>query len=352
MPAARPEEIFLYATPLSVSALRRPQSAGALLADWAVKAGKASELEQALSRRKNPATAGSPGAILRGQLALALNDPVATGEALKVIAARLKTDTTRNTAELACHVAIPALYRPQAEIAKAALGVLDSAVKGMETTNQPEPLASLLLILARRQLQMGDTAGGRSRLDGYLAAADKLGIRYSGDYPLYLRKQQLERIAAEYAHAGLARDALATLGRFVDAPVYSGGDPPIGVAVAQVLGQLAAAPAGEEYEALRDWSMPTKDRRAIRVLTMQAARDTSPAVFAQPEASRGSAGTSNASGERPRQGDQTDALVSTATALVAAARRAGAIDQLAEAAAPRRTEMAIKRSRMPRSCIS
>ena len=155
MPAARPDEVFLYATPLNVSTLRRPQSVGMLLADWAVKAGKADELKQAIIARRGPATAALPLAILSTQLALAMNDPGATSEALKVIAARLKTDTSRNTAELACHVAIPALDRPQPELATAAIGLLDSAAKGMETANQPEPLASLLLILARRQFRAG-----------------------------------------------------------------------------------------------------------------------------------------------------------------------------------------------------
>ena len=283
LPAARPDEVFLYATPLNVTALRRPQSVGMLLADWAVKAGKADELKQAITARKGPATAALPLAILSAQLALAMNDPAATGEALKIIAARLKTDTSRNTAELACHVAIPALYRPQAELASAAIGILDSAVKGMETPNQPEPLASLLLILARRQFQLGDAAGGRKRLDAYLAAMEKSTIRYGGDYPLFLRKQQLQRVAAELVRAGLWSDALETLGRFVDAPAYSGGDPPVDDVLVRLLRQLAASPAQERYETLRAWTMPTKDRKVVRILTAFAAHDMPPDVFSRNE---------------------------------------------------------------------
>ncbi len=64
MPAARPDEVFLYATPLNANTLRRPQSVGMLLADWAVKAGKADELKQAIIARKGPPTAELPLAIL------------------------------------------------------------------------------------------------------------------------------------------------------------------------------------------------------------------------------------------------------------------------------------------------
>ena len=201
LPAARPDEVFLYASPLNVHTLRRPQSVGMLLAEWAVKAGKAGELKQAMIARKGPAMSALPLAILSAQLALAMNDPAAISEALKAIAARLKTDTSHHTSELACHVAIPGLFRPEAELAAVAIGVVDSAAKGMETANQPEPLASLLLILARRQFELGDAAGGRKRLDAYLAAMDKSTIRSAGDYPLLLRKQQLHRVAAELVRA-------------------------------------------------------------------------------------------------------------------------------------------------------
>ena len=135
LPPARPDEVFLYATPLNVNALRRPQSASKLLAAWAVKAGKADELKQALAARKGQPMAELPVAILNAQLAQAMDDPAATIAALKAIAARLKQDTSRNTTDLACHVAIPALDRPQAEVASAAIDVLDAAAKGMESAS-------------------------------------------------------------------------------------------------------------------------------------------------------------------------------------------------------------------------
>ena len=55
-----------------------------------------------------------PAAVFSAQLALAANEPAAAMAALKSIAARLKDDSSRNTSELACHAALPALDRPRA----------------------------------------------------------------------------------------------------------------------------------------------------------------------------------------------------------------------------------------------
>src|SRR4029077_6202564 len=49
LPPSRPTEIFLYAPPLSSTALRRPQSVGSLLAVAAVRAGKVDDLKAAIA---------------------------------------------------------------------------------------------------------------------------------------------------------------------------------------------------------------------------------------------------------------------------------------------------------------
>ncbi|MFI5456257.1 MAG: DUF1583 domain-containing protein [Isosphaerales bacterium] len=336
LPAGRPSEVFLYAPPLNVNALRRPQSAGLLLAAWAVRAGKVDDLKRAVASRQGQVLSELPASVLSAQLALAANDPQAAVAALKRLAARMKADTSRAASELACHAALPALDRP--ELAAPALEILDSSIKGFESTGQPEPLGTLLVILARHQFKLGDAAGGRKRLDAYLEAMEKNTIRYGGDYLLYLRKQQLQRVAAELARAGLWTDALAALGRFVDAPAYSGGDPPIDDALVKVLRQLEARPAKEQYETLHAWTMPAKERRVARILTSMAAGDMAPEVFAKSKAGR--------EPKAEAAGSENDqAVVSTATALIDAARRAGALDQLAEearAAAPVKADQGIE----------
>ncbi len=278
MPAARPREIFLYAPPLDLNALRNPRSGGRLLAAWAVRAGKTDALNQAIGTRQGE-MAQLPASVLKTQLALAAADPSLAIAALGAIAARMKNDTSRTTSELAVHAALPALEGSDSKVAKAALDVLDSCAKGLDSTGQSEPVASLLLLLARRQFSTGDESGGRKRLETYLEATEKNTVRYAGDYSLYVRKQNLERVAGEYAQAGLWADALLTLGRFLVAPVYSGGDPPVDGTLARVLRQLEKNPAAERYQTLRAWTLPEKDRQSVRMLMSALELETTPSVF-------------------------------------------------------------------------
>jgi tetratricopeptide (TPR) repeat protein len=325
LPPGRPTEVFLYASPLNQFALRHPQSLGRLLAEWAVRAGKANDVKgQLAARRANP-LAELPAAVLLGQLAVTAGDSAAAVAAFGALRDRLKRDASRATGELVCHVAIPALDRPQPEVAAAALEALAASIKSFESSTLGEPLGSILLLLARRQFKKGDHDGGRKRLDAFLEAMERNTVRYGGDYGVYVRKQQLQRVAAEFARAGLWTDALAALGRFVDTPAYSGGDPPVDQALVSLLRHLKSSPAQERYETLRAWTMPEKDRRIVRILTSMAAHDMPPEVFTRldPSALKREAGPGTSADEE---------VVSTATALIESARDAGALDQLAQAA--------------------
>ncbi len=94
--------------------LRNPQSVGKLLAAWAVRAGKTADLRQAIAARQGQVMAQLPSMILTAQLAAAANEPAASLEALRALAARMKNDTSRTTSELACHAAMPALEQRDA----------------------------------------------------------------------------------------------------------------------------------------------------------------------------------------------------------------------------------------------
>ncbi len=330
MPEGRPAEIFLYAQSLDHATLSRPRSLGAMLAAWAVRAGAADDLRRKIETRRGQPMAEFPATILTAQLALAGGEPEPANRALKAIAERLKRDTLRPTTELASHAALPALERP--ETRDVALAVLDACVKSHEGTEPPESVKSLLLVMARRQFQAGDVAGGRKRLEQYLEAGDRSNVRYAGDYPLYLRKQALRTIAAEYAHAGLWAEVLQALGDFVDAPTSQqyGGDLPTGDLLGLLAGQLASRPARERYEALRAWTMPTPRRRMVRILSALSSDDAPPAGFLK-------------TGTAPGGGKSRVEAFSTATALIAAAREAGALDRLAaeaRAAAEQKVENA------------
>ena len=86
-------------------------------------------------------------------------------------------------------------------------------------------------------------------------------------------------MAGEYARAGLWADALASLGRFLDAPAYSGGDPPVDSTLVRTLRRIESSPAKEQYQTLHAWTMPDKDRRTVRILTSPGDRQSMPSIF-------------------------------------------------------------------------
>ena len=167
MPEGRPAELFVYPQSLENGSLSHPRSLGAMLADWAVRAGQADDLRRKVEARKGQPMAEFPATVLAAQLALAAGEADRANAALKAIAERLQRDTLRPTTELACHVALPALDRPNTQAV--ALTVLDACVKSHEGTGPSEvaqvddadhasPLASCE--------ESGDVAGGAQAAGG------------------------------------------------------------------------------------------------------------------------------------------------------------------------------------------
>ena len=167
-------------------ALRRTRSVGAMLAAWAVRAGKVNDLKKAIDDRKGQPLAELPAAILTAQLALAAGDDPAAIAALKVLAERLKRDT------------LP--HHGRARLPRRAAGPRTAAARGGHGGDRgPRRLRQgvrerLPARAARhdpgaagraRQLQLGDVAGGRKRLEAYIEAMEKNASRYSGDYSLW-----------------------------------------------------------------------------------------------------------------------------------------------------------------------
>lgn len=325
IPASRPAEVFLYALPVNPVAVRRPRSVGERLAASAVTAGKIADLRQAIEARQGQVVAELPAAVLLAQLALAADDPRGAVSGLKGIRDRLARDTTRTAAELACHAAIPALGRPEAEVVGAAQEVLDRVLKSFAAGNQSlEPLATLSLLSARLQLDRGDMAGGRRRLDAFLDTMEQVAAGSGVDASLRIRKQQIERAAAEYARAGLWDLALEILGRHADAPTPAGGDQSLGDVLTRLLHYLRTRSARDRFETLRAWTLPARGRRGVRILISDGPRDMAPDSFFRP-------GTGDGAGESRAAAPQDDeSLASTAAALIDAARQAGSLDQLTD----------------------
>jgi tetratricopeptide (TPR) repeat protein len=311
LPDARPEEAFLYPRPLAPGDATRPSSVGALLVAWAGRAGRADDLRQRAEARRSKAMAEVPGLVLLGQLALAAGDDARANEALAALGAGLGKDTSQTSAELACHVAFPALGRPGT--AKAALLVADLAVKGLAGGTGDEPLATLNRTLARHHFAGGQLDEGRKRLKQAQEALDRAVAAGTGDESLARRKRNLQVVAREYLRAGLWADALDTLGLLADAPSAVSGDPPLGDVAASFRRQFLARPARERFERLRAWTLPTPERNSVRLLAAFVPEDAPPESFG--------------SFHPP-----TGGVVSTASLLIDAARELGRLDALAEEA--------------------
>jgi tetratricopeptide (TPR) repeat protein len=313
LPEGRPTEIFLYPRPLANN-VRHPRSVSDLLARWAARAGRLDDLRQRIETRKGQASAELASRVLLCQRAMAARDWIEASKTIAALADQLQKDTLQNSATLACLAALPALDLP--ETAEPARAVLELAVKNLAAKTETEPLADLHLVLAHADFKANQADEGRKQMQNYQNVLMRNIGNYGGDYGLYVRKQNLQKVAAEYARAGQWSDALDVVGQFVDAPAYRGGDPPLGNVLTRLARQFATLPARERYDRLKTWTMPAANRKSVRLLATFVPEDVPPAVFGTFPTSAFDAG-----------------IASTAGMLIAAAREGGTIDELAREAA-------------------
>lgn len=314
IPAARPSEMFLYAEPLTIRDLFHPRSLGVILADWAVRSGKADDLRERINTRRKQTMAQLPAAVLDVQLALASTNAAAAEASFKVLSETLMRNQSRASVDMAAHAAIPALQDPKT--LPFAVAILDLAIPIYTTSNSLQPAQTLLTLMARRQIESGDLAGARKHLNDYLDHTDKVSSRYSGTYPIYLRKQALVSVAAEFARAGLVPDTMDALAKYIDAPPYEGGDPPADNAWIPLQRFLARMSDRERYDVLKAWVLPA-EKPVTRILTTVTANETPPEAF-------------NSGDLRGPIGASANGLISSSALLIDTARTLGKLDALAE----------------------
>ncbi len=320
LPRARPNEIFLYARPLSMASMKLPRSVGALLVRWAVKAGKADELKAAIEARQSGPLATAPAKVLLAQLEFERKNYKETSRLLDSIRQAVAKEGLAVTGEQACLAALPALDVKEA--AEAAGRVLESSIARIGSTDQEEPAGSLLIRLARHEMANGHQPEGRKHLLEFLTRSERSATRYSGDYGLYLRRNQIARVAGEFAKGGQLDDALDLLGQYADAPISSnyGDSSNIPSTLAQAMRLMVPLPVEERYRRLKAWTFPTPDRRSVRSLIQTWGEFRLPAPFVNPPAmgDRGVIGTPLLLIEAARELNQLDALAAELKPLAAA----------------------------------
>lgn len=284
LPDPRPLEVFLYPQPLSNSRTQAPQSIGALVVRAAVKAKQTDDLKKRLESRLGQPLGELPARVALTQLSLAMGDVKAAGENLDLIAERIKLDSIVNTSDLACHAALPAL--DSSELIPRAITILERAADhyahNQQTTRNSveEPVRSFRFKLADLHFRGGNVEAGKKHLAAWVTQLATMWSNYGGDYPQYRRKSEYLSVAAAYARNGQRTDSLDILGRHADLPVTSDyGEQPIGLSGAVILYGLSELKPEEQYAVLKPWSLPTTDRRSVRMMSGLVAGDAAPTVF-------------------------------------------------------------------------
>ncbi len=319
LPKARPGEIFLYTLPIEAEHHAQPRSVGALLVEWSRRSGKTEELKRELEARRGRPMSDVAADVVLIQLALAEGQTEHATALLGQLSKRLRDQERSVPSELACHAIIPALNSP--ELAANALSATDAAAKALAKSAGAEPLATLCVWAARREFAAGHREEGKRWLRRELEAlerslaSDRAGTNNEG------RQQILVRLIREYLRAGLAPDALELLGSIADLSPPRTRDVPLGDLLHASAQILASEPATLRYERLKAWTIPQAGFRGVRLLAGFAPgpqHDSPPASFSTP----GTRGT--------RTADFSGDVFSTAGWLIATAREAGKLDDLAE----------------------
>ena len=312
LPVGRPSDVDLYPLGLGLATAHHPRSLGDLLASRAVRVGAADELKEAIRGRRGSPICELSGLVLQAQVDLESGHPGAASTLLDQIEARLRRDTLKASAELASHVALPALETPEAR--KAAEAVLDRAIKNLSSQAGTEPVGTLQQALGGHDLDQGRTDAGRKRLFEYLDLQEKALAQnqVNPESLSFYRRRNLLTIAAAFARRGLVVDTLEALGRYADIPITRYNESSPNGPIAALAGHLAKLPAEARHRLLKDWTLPTADRKSVRSLVaFLSDRNVPPAVF----------GASNAI---PAGG-----IIATPLLLIEAAREAGKLDELA-----------------------
>ncbi|MDA1231654.1 MAG: DUF1583 domain-containing protein, partial [Planctomycetota bacterium] len=315
-PISRPVDIMLFPDNTKLRNAKT-KSLGVTLVDWANRADQIDDLKTQIEERIENPTATVPALVLLTQIDLVIDDDKAAVEHLKSLSDSMQKAPNAATYQLACHAALPAAHRTELE--DAAYAILKSAAQMLWTT--PDPNNNISATATGRLDEMvnqylaktGDLDGVRKYFDAQADAA-----RYSGDYGLYKQWNDLGRFATEAARNNIPSIAADYLGRVADFDAKQYSPPDVAFSLAIVANDFAKLPPMGRYEAWRDWTMPTENRRTVRCLTHWIPKSDVPDVFVPAEA--------------PVRQRQHDSALCNLTELIAAARDAGTLAELSDVA--------------------
>ncbi len=337
-PAARPDRIHLYHAEkvLAGGVDGKTRHVGTLLVEAALAAKATESLRKAVGERagKNPANELA-GLALLVQVGRGTNDMTLVADSLKRMSEGATKGATSHSLELVVQAAYPSLSTP--ETREAALAVLEQAIVKLNADARyatSQGLQQLMVECSRHRLGRGQVKESQSVLGQLLKLVDRRSQQYDGEYGQYLRGQQLMQLGLDLLRSGNVTEGLEYLGQaeesYALAPQY-GGRESMGATLLALEKGLRSKSARDRYALLRAWVFPTANRKTVRNLSSFVRRSEPPAVFEDRDAAPASAGKRVASDA----GDDAARLfVSTSSMLVASAREAGKLDELAAELAP------------------
>ncbi|HUE70745.1 MAG TPA: DUF1583 domain-containing protein [Pirellulaceae bacterium] len=320
-PQNRPEEILLYPEGLS---WQGPRSVGRELALWTVAARKADALRHEVAQRAKLPQAAAAGDTLLIMLALAENDLPAARQALAKLTPLVTQKGSATNLNVACHALALAMAIPDLE--GDVMPLVKSAVDQMNKTSAGA-LSDPTNAVIRFHLKRGERDEAKKAIDGHLVALQAYYARYSDpNYAVHQQRQVLIALSGQTALSGDLPLTEELMGRVADAqPSENWGYQDPGATVARWAGLFSALAPAERYARLSDWTLPTANRRSVRLLAAIAAPPQVPAKFLPQDAA--------ASAAALRHG-----VVSNLSLLVEAAQECGKLDELNAAADAAETE--------------
>lgn len=304
-----------------------PQSLGRDLARWAVRSGRTEPLEAELAELAKTSGSTVPAQSLRAILAIETGDRKRAEGLLKDLTERLAKP---DAADLAMGLQAAGQAWSDERLRPAAMPLMELSAKRY-AGKQSLAIRGPVRLLADHYVSLGLKAELAELLDGYLKQRESLH-NWSNQSTDPLLRTNLRR-ALDYAGAiGDADWTLERLWQYHDLPNPEAGTR-LGIRNNRVVDvaaseegtrldalpplrhasrQLAALPAVDRYEKLRDWVLPSSRYRALREI-------------------QGFAGGDEGNGETPPAGGSGS--FGTLTLLVSAARDANRLDDLRKALA-------------------
>lgn len=308
LPTDRPGMIIV--APRHLASWSEPDSLGLELVRWALATGQAETLRTEFMARN--ATAKDEVNAMRMFLAIEQKDHPAALAVLQELQAPAAARTTSTGVLLSAHSA--ALAFKDRDLQDQAAPVLTSFFKQSERS--PLPLQGLLPLLSRYYLKQKKIAEVQTIYTSYLQSRQASYSNYGGDYGMYIQRSDMAGLVNTMAQAGDVKLTLEYLGKLVDLPVPDSnyGETPLELSVWHLAWQLRLVPAAERYALLKDWTLPTENRRKLRLVVGVNPGLQTPAVFLPPEFA--------AAGELPI------GMISNFSLLVEAARETGKLAEL------------------------